>query len=62
MFIGVSGAVILSSLDYTEKFEERQGEFFALILIATSGMMLLAGARDLLQRLVKIAGAVKRAA
>ncbi len=47
MFIGVSGAVILSSLDYTEKFEERQGEFFALILIATSGMMLLAGARDL---------------
>jgi NADH-quinone oxidoreductase subunit N len=47
MFIGVSGAVILASLDYTEKFGDRQGEFFALILIATSGMMLLSGARDL---------------
>ena len=48
MFIGVSGAVILASLDYTEKFGERQGEFYALILIATSGMMLLSGARDLI--------------
>jgi NADH-quinone oxidoreductase subunit N len=48
MFIGVAGAVILASLDYTEKFGERQGEFFALILIATSGMMLLSGARDLI--------------
>lgn len=48
MFIGVTGAVILASLDYTEKFGDRQGEFFALILIATSGMMLLSGARDLI--------------
>jgi NADH-quinone oxidoreductase subunit N len=48
MFIGVAGAVVLASLDYVEKFGERQGEFFALILIATSGMMLLSGARDLI--------------
>ncbi len=48
LFIGVAGAVILASLDYVEKFGERQGEFFALILIATSGMMLLSGARDLI--------------
>ena len=54
MFIGVSGAVILSSLDYTEKFDERQSEFFALILIATSGMMLLAGARDLVTIFVSL--------
>lgn len=47
LFIGVSGAVILASLDFAEKFGPRQGEFFALILIATSGMMLLSGARDL---------------
>ena len=47
LFIGVSGAVILASLDYSEKFGPRQGEFFALVLIATSGMMLLSGARDL---------------
>ena len=48
MFIGVSAAVILASLDYTAKFGEREGEFYALVLIATSGMMLLSGARDLI--------------
>ncbi len=48
MFVGISAAVILASLDYTEKFGDRQGEFYALILIATSGMMLLSGARDLI--------------
>ena len=47
LFVGVSGAVILASLDYVERFGPRQGEFYALVLIATSGMMLLAGARDL---------------
>ena len=47
LFAAVSGAVILGSLDYAERFGERQGEFFALVLIATSGMMLLCGARDL---------------
>ncbi len=47
MFAGVSGAVVLASLDYVERFEERQGEFFALVLFATAGMMLLSGARDL---------------
>lgn len=47
-FVGVSGAVILASLDYGERFGTHQGEFFALILLATSGMMLLAGARDLI--------------
>lgn len=47
MFIGIAGAVILASDDYMERMRSRQGEFYALILIATSGMMLLAGARDL---------------
>lgn len=54
LFIGVSGAVILASLEYTERFAARQGEFFALILIATSGMMLLAGARDLVAIFVSL--------
>jgi len=54
MFIGVSGAVILASLDYVGRFGERQGEFFALILIATSGMMLLCGARDLVTIFVSL--------
>jgi NADH-quinone oxidoreductase subunit N len=47
LFIGVSGAVILASWDYLGHFGERQGEFIALVLIATAGMMLLSGARDL---------------
>ena len=47
LFIGVSGAVVLASLDYVDRFGRFQGEFFALVLVATSGMMLLAGARDL---------------
>ena len=54
LFIGVSGAVILASLDYAERFGERQGEFFALVLIATSGMMLLSGARDLVTIFVSL--------
>lgn len=48
MFIGVTAAVILASWDYMERFGDRQGEFLALVLIATSGMMLLCGARDLI--------------
>jgi NADH-quinone oxidoreductase subunit N len=48
LFIGVAGAVLIASIDYVERFTWRQGEFFALVLIATSGMMLLAGARDLI--------------
>jgi NADH-quinone oxidoreductase subunit N len=48
LFIGVAGSVIIASLDYSDRFGDRQGEFFALTLIATSGMMLLAGSRDLI--------------
>jgi NADH-quinone oxidoreductase subunit N len=47
MFIGVSAAVIIASWDFLEKFGQRQAEFLALTLIATSGMMLLSGSRDL---------------
>ncbi|MCH7699555.1 MAG: NADH-quinone oxidoreductase subunit N [Chloroflexi bacterium] len=47
LFIGVAGLVILASADYVKKLEH-QGEFWALLMLATSGMMLLAGARDLI--------------
>ena len=47
LFIGVSAAVIVGSLDYVERFGRHQGEFFALTLVATAGMIMLAGARDL---------------
>ena len=47
LFLGVAAAVILASLDYIERFGRHKAEFLALTLLATSGMMLLAGARDL---------------
>jgi len=47
LFIGVAGAVLLASLEYVERFGSHKGEFFALVLVATAGMMLLAGSRDL---------------
>ncbi len=46
LFLGVAGLVILASADYVRRLRY-QGEFWALLLLATSGMMLLAGARDL---------------
>jgi NADH-quinone oxidoreductase subunit N len=47
LFIGVAGLVILASADFVRRLRY-QGEFWALLLLATSGMMLLAGARDLI--------------
>ena len=47
LFIGVAGLVVLASADYVRRLRY-QGEFWALLLLATSGMMLLAGARDLI--------------
>ncbi len=47
LFVGVAALVILASADYVRRLRY-QGEFWALLLLATSGMMLLAGARDLI--------------
>src|SRR3972149_1636150 len=47
LFIGATGLVVLASADYVRRLRY-QGEFWALLLLATSGMMLLAGARDLI--------------
>src|SRR3990170_5439108 len=46
-FAGVAALVIMASLDFSKRFARHEGEYYALILLATSGMMLLAGARDL---------------
>jgi NADH-quinone oxidoreductase subunit N len=54
LFIGVAGAVVLASLDYVERLGPRQGECYALVLLATSGMILLAGARDLVAIFVSL--------
>src|SRR3990170_3368786 len=47
LFIGVAGLVVIASAGYVRRLRH-QGEFWALLLLATSGMMLLAGARDLI--------------
>ncbi|MBI4571355.1 MAG: NADH-quinone oxidoreductase subunit N [Chloroflexi bacterium] len=47
LFIGAGGLVIVASADYVRRLRS-QAEFWALLLLATSGMLLLAGARDLI--------------
>ena len=47
LFAGVATMVIVASMDYVGKLEY-QSEFWALLLFATAGMMLLAGSRDLI--------------
>ena len=47
LFIGVAGLVTLASADFVRTIRN-QGEFWALLMLATGGMMLLAGARDLI--------------
>jgi NADH-quinone oxidoreductase subunit N len=46
LFAGISFLVILASSDYINKFARFQGEYYALILLSTLGMMLMAAAAD----------------
>lgn len=48
MFLGAAALIVLISFDYTERERITQGEFYALLLFAVVGMMLLAGSRDLI--------------
>ena len=48
LFLGVSLLLILASTDYVNKFKRFQGEYYALILLATAGMMLMAAGTDLI--------------
>jgi NADH-quinone oxidoreductase subunit N len=47
LFLGIAALVILSSVDYADKFRRFQGEYYALILISALGMMLMAAAAEL---------------
>src|SRR5439155_6812363 len=47
LFAAILAAVVLASQDYAGKFEERQPEYFALLLFAPGAMLLLASSRDL---------------
>jgi NADH-quinone oxidoreductase subunit N len=48
LFLLAAAATIVLSLDYLEREEIRGPEYYTLILLATVGMMLLAGASDLI--------------
>lgn len=54
LFLGIAILVILSSVDYGQRFGQHQGEYYGLILLATGGMMLLAGGRDLIALFVAL--------
>jgi NADH-quinone oxidoreductase subunit N len=48
LFPGVATLVILASIEYAERFSRYQGEYYALILASTAGMMLMAATVDLI--------------
>jgi NADH-quinone oxidoreductase subunit N len=48
LLAGTAFLVILATADYAKKFEHFQGEYYALILLSTAGMMFMAAATDLI--------------
>jgi NADH-quinone oxidoreductase subunit N len=54
LFLGIALLVILATSDYAKKFERFQGEYYALILFSTMGMMLMAACTDLISLYVSL--------
>ena len=48
LFPVMAALVILASNDYVSKFKDFQGEYYALVLLSTLGMMLISAATDLI--------------
>jgi NADH-quinone oxidoreductase subunit N len=48
LFTGITATVVLASMDWVNREGRGQSEYYALILTATAGLMLLAAARDLI--------------
>ncbi len=47
-FLVMAALVLLSSTDYAHKFAAFRGEYYALVLLAATGMMLMASTRELI--------------
>jgi len=47
-FLVMAALVLLSSTDYSHKFAAFRGEYYALVLLAAMGMMLMASTRELI--------------
>ena len=54
LFLGIAALVILASTDYVSKFTRFQGEYYALILLSTLGMMLMAATTELISLYVAL--------
>ena len=54
LFLGIAFLVILASANYEEKFNNFRSEYYALILISTLGMMLMASAADLISLFIAL--------
>jgi NADH-quinone oxidoreductase subunit N len=54
LFLSIAALVILASINYTAKFIQFKGEYIALVLISTLGMMLLASAAELISLFVAL--------
>jgi NADH-quinone oxidoreductase subunit N len=48
LILAATGLVVLASTDYVGRMERNQGEYFGLILLSATGMMLLVGATELI--------------
>ncbi len=48
LFMGIAFLIILASTDYVSKFAHFQGEYYALVLLSTLGMMLMAATTELI--------------
>lgn len=48
LVLAATGLVILASVDYVRRMERYQGEYFGLILLSATGLMLMVGATDLI--------------
>ncbi|AGG06478.1 NADH-ubiquinone oxidoreductase chain N [Dehalococcoides mccartyi] len=48
LFISLSGLVIMASIDYVNKFRRFQGEYYALVLLALLGMIMMASTTNLI--------------
>ena len=54
LFLGIAFLVILASADYVAKFARFQGEYYALILLSTLGMMLMAATANLIAMYISL--------
>jgi NADH-quinone oxidoreductase subunit N len=54
LFLGIAVLVILASNDYVSNLKRFQGEYYALILLATVGAMLMAAANELISLFIAL--------